>query len=48
MHTKLHQKDVKCAFLNGYLNKEVYIDQAPDLEMKSFQIMFFILDTSSL
>jgi hypothetical protein len=26
---KLYQMDVKSAFLNGYINKEVYIEQPP-------------------
>jgi hypothetical protein len=29
---KLYQIDVKSAFLNGYINKEVYIEQPPDFE----------------
>ena len=27
MNFKLYQIDVKCAFLNGYLNEEVFIEQ---------------------
>ena len=26
MHIKLYRMEVKCAFLNGYLNEEVYVD----------------------
>jgi len=29
---KLFQMDVKSAFLNGYINEEVYVDQAPSFE----------------
>jgi hypothetical protein len=29
---KLFQMDVKCAFLNGPIKKEVYIEQPPDFE----------------
>ena len=32
MDFKLYQMDVKCAFLNGYLNEEVFVEQS-----KSFQ-----------
>jgi hypothetical protein len=29
---KLYQMNVKSVFLNGYINKEVYIEQPPDFE----------------
>jgi hypothetical protein len=29
---KLYQMDVKSAFLNGYINKEVYVEQHPGFE----------------
>ena len=29
---KLSQMDVKSAFLNGYINKEVYVEQPPGFE----------------
>ena len=32
MNIKLYQMDAKCAFLNGYLQEEVYVKQLPDFE----------------
>ena len=29
---KLYQMGVKSAFLNGYINEEVYVEQPPDFE----------------
>ena len=29
---KLYQMDVKSVFLNGYMNKEVYVEQPPSFE----------------
>ena len=36
MDFKLYQMDVKCAFLNGYLNEEVFVKQP-----KGFQDPYF-------
>ena len=33
---KLYQMDVKSVFLNGYITKEVYIEQPPDFEDQKF------------
>ena len=37
---KLYQMDVKSAFLNGYINELVYVEQPPVLKMKRNPTMF--------
>jgi hypothetical protein len=37
---KLYQMDVKSAFLNGYINDLVYVEQPPGLKMKRSPTMF--------
>ena len=36
MGIKLFQMDIKCAFLNGFLNKEVYVEQPLGFENLEF------------
>ena len=36
MNIKLYQRDIKCAFLNGYLNEEVFVEQPKGFENLHF------------
>lgn len=38
--------DVKSAFINGYITKDLYVHQPPDFENHKNQDFFFILNTS--
>ena len=40
MDFKIYQMDVKCAFLNGFLNEEVFVEQPKSLQDPHFPIMF--------
>ena len=44
MEIKQFQMDVKSAFLNRYLKKEVYVMQPPNFESKKFPNHVFKLD----
>ena len=37
MNFKLYQMDIKCAFLNGYMNEEVFVEQPKGFEDSHFQ-----------
>ena len=39
----LYQMDVKSAFLNGFINEEVYFEQPPSFESSNFPNHVFIL-----
>ena len=44
MSIKLYQMDVKCAFLNGFLEEEVYVAQPPGFESSEFPNHVYKLD----
>ena len=44
MEIKLYQMDVKSAFLNGYLEEEVYVSQSPGFENHDFPNHVFKLN----
>ena len=39
----LYQMDVKCAFLNSFINEEVYVEQQPELRSYNFPTHVFKL-----
>ena len=40
MNFKLYQMDVKSAFLNGFIQEEVYVEQPPSFKSFEFLTMF--------
>lgn len=40
---KMHQLDIKSAFLNGLLDKEIYVQQPPSFEIKGQEMKVYML-----
>ena len=45
---KMFQMDVKCAFLNGFIDREVFVAQPPSFEDKEFPNHVFKLSNALL